>query len=171
MLAMRLVQIVAAAGLFLVLWSLFRLAMGLRFAKVSREEARRVEETRGRRVVAEIALDEGLVLFLEDDQGFYWGANRVRKSEIAGARLLLNCGVLGACARPGVVLPEPIPPEEFEGRERWEVVLYGADGSVQPVHCGTLREGVSREIAGKVFAAVREGFVADQPLHLTKRPS
>jgi hypothetical protein len=147
----------AAAGLLVVLlWSLFRLAMGLRWAKLSREQARQAEETRGRRVVAEIPAGEGdLTLFLEDDRGFYWGAVEVRKPDVAGARLLLNGGVIGSFSRGGWALPEPPSPEEFEGRERWDVILYLRDGRRPLVPCGWLREGVSREIAARVFEAVR----------------
>lgn len=155
----RLVQLVAAVALLALLWRVFRMAMDLRFAKVTREEAREAEEARGRRVVAEIPDGEGLLLFLEDETGFYWGADGARKSEIVGARLILNGGVLGAFRRTGAELPAPPVPEEFEGRERWEVLVYRADGSAHALRCGTLREGVSREIAGRVFAALRASTV------------
>lgn len=155
----KLIQVAAALALLATVWRLFRMAMALRYAKVVREEARAVEEARGRRVVAEIPDGEGLLLFLEDEAGFYWGESALRKPEIVGARLLLNGGVLGAFNRVGVVLPGAPVPEEFEGRERWEVLLYRADGSTQTVRCGTLREGVSRDIAGRVFAAVRTSTV------------
>ena len=147
----------ALAGLALVLflWSLFRFAIGLRVAKLSREEERTAEEQRGRRVVAEIPLDDRLVFFAEDADGFYWGENEARKSALLGARLLLNGGVVGAFARPGMALPDPPIPEPYEGRERWDVILYLEDRSLRVVPCGQLREGVSREIAAMVFAAVK----------------
>jgi hypothetical protein len=148
------VQLLAGLALAILLFRLFRFAMGLRGAKRLREEERRVEEARGRRVVAEIPLDAGLVFFAEDAAGFYWGENEARKPELVGARLLLNGGVMASCARAGVTLPEPPPPEEYEGRERWDVRLHFADGSAKDVACGQLREGVSREIAAAVFAAV-----------------
>lgn len=158
-LTVRLVQIAAALALLALLWRLFRMAMGLRYAKVAREEARAAEEARGRRVVAEIPDGDGLLLFLEDEAGFYWGAESARKRDVVGARLILNGGVLGAFHRAGTELPAPPVPEEFEGRERWEVLVYQADGSTRAVRCGTLREGVSREIAGRVFDAVRASTV------------
>jgi hypothetical protein len=151
-----LLKLAAGIALVLFLWSLFRFAIGLRVAKLSREEERTGEERRGRRVVAEIPLDDRLVFFTEDAAGFYWGENEARKSALAGARMILNGGVLGAFARPGLALPDPPPPEEYEGRERWDVVLYLVDGSTRIVPCGQLREGVSREIAAAVFRAVRE---------------
>ena len=156
-----LVRLAAAIAFVVFLWSLFRFAMGLRFAKLSREEARQAQEARGRRVVTEIpTAQEDLILFLEDHEGFYWGAEGLGKSQVRGARLLLNGGVLGSFCRDAAGLPDPPPPEDDEGKERWEVTLYLADGASRSIPCGTLREGVSREIATKVFDAVRGIFPA-----------
>jgi len=153
-------QLAAAVLLLVLLWGLFRLAMGLRWAKLSREQARGAEESRGRRVVAEVPVGEGdLTFFLEDDRGFYWGGREVRKPDVAGARLLLNGGIIGSFSRGGWALPEPPPPEDFEGRERWDIILYRRDGRHETVPCGSLREGVSREIAARVFEAVRASAV------------
>lgn len=150
------VQILAVAALLLLLWTIFRFAMGLRWAKVSREDARAAEQARGRRVVAEIPLsDDEVVFFVEDEAGFYWGGRQVRKREIRGARLLLNGAVMAGASRDGERLPEPDACEEYEGRERWEVLLFMDTGPTERIACGALREGVSREIAGRVFAAVR----------------
>jgi hypothetical protein len=52
-------------------------------------------------------------------------------------------------------LPAAPPAEEYEGRERWDVLLHLREGRTESVPCGTLREGVSREIAARVFEAVR----------------
>ena len=149
------IRVAAALLLLAALWVLFRFAMALRWSKVVREGSRSAEESRGRRVVAEIPLPDELLFFLEDDAGFYWGASQARKSEIRGGRLLLNGGVIGSFSRPGAALPDPPPPEEYEGRERWDVLIYCAGGRTETVPCGSLREGVSREIAGRVFEAVR----------------
>jgi hypothetical protein len=148
-------RVLLLVALVVVLWRLFRFAMSLRFAKLSREEARRAEEARGRQVVAEIPLSDGVQFFVEEREAFHWGAHAVRKEAIVGARLLLNGGILGAASREGAILPPPPAPEEYEGRERWDVLLYLSDGLVRTIHCGTLREGVSREVAGAVFEAVR----------------
>jgi hypothetical protein len=147
-----------AAGLLLaaLLWALFRLAMGLRWEKLSRERARSGAEAQGRRVVAEIPLSGGeLTFFEEDDEAFHWGAHTVCKADLAGARLLLNGVVVGSVSRAGACLPDPGPPGEPDGRERWDVLLYLVNGTTACVRCGTLREGVSREIAARVFEAVR----------------
>jgi hypothetical protein len=108
-------------------------------------------------VVAEVPTASGeLEFFLEDAEGFYWRGSELRKPDLMGARLLLNGGVIAACARPGLLLPDPPLPEEFEGRERWDVALYLRDGGQRVVSCGSLREGVSRAIGTQVFQAVRE---------------
>jgi hypothetical protein len=152
-----LIQLAAGLALLALLWLLFRFAMGLRWAKVSREQARVEAESSGRRVVAEIPrAGDDLDFFQADAHGFHWGGTSVARSAIQGARLLLNGNVVGSAARPGVALPEPPPAEEFEGRERWDVLLHLAGGARACVPCGSLREGVSREIAARVFEAVRE---------------
>ena len=152
-----LLQVLAAALLAAFLFSMFRYAMALRASKVARQSWREAEESRGRRVVAEIpGAGDAMTLFAEDDEGFYWGAEQVGKRGIAGARLRLNGGILATWSRPGVVLPEPAAPEPFEGRERWDVVLYLDGGGTRVVECGTLREGVSREIATRIFESVRK---------------
>lgn len=153
-------QVVAAAVLLVFLWSLFRFAMGLRWAKLSREAARTAELARGRRVVAEIPQRDGLLLFLEDAAGFSWGTLRADRRAIVGARALLNGGVIASFSRSGTVLPEPPAHEMYEGQERWDVLLYLEGGQPLAVPCGTLREGVSREIALCVFEAVRRGVSA-----------
>lgn len=152
-----LVQIVAFAVFCYFLFSLFRFAMGLRSAKLAREGERACAEGEGRRVVAELPLPTGEVAFLaEDALSFTWGETRVAKADVAGVRMRLNGGVLAEHVRDGVRLPPPSPPEEYEGRERWDVVLYGASGLLASIPCGVLREGVSREVAATVFAAVKK---------------
>ncbi|HKN48216.1 MAG TPA: hypothetical protein VJ144_09615 [Candidatus Polarisedimenticolia bacterium] len=152
------IQALALLALVLALWTVFRFAMGLRWAKLSREDARAAEQARGRRVVAEIPLsDDDIVFFVEDEAGFYWGGRQARKRDIRGARLLLNGAVMASFSRDGEPLPErqSAPAFDDEGREKWEIVLYLRGGRDERVACGSLREGVSREIAARVFEAVR----------------
>jgi hypothetical protein len=152
-----LIRLAALALLLMALWRVFRLAMGLRFAKVSREEARAAEEGSGRSVVAELPLSDAEVVFLvEDADAFRWGRAHVAKRHISGARLMVNGAVLQEFKAPGESLPAPEPPEEYEGRERWEVRVFGRGMAPTAIPCGTLREGISREIAGRVFEAVRK---------------
>lgn len=140
----------------LVLWPVLRYALGLRYAKLAREEARRAAEALGKRVVAEIPLGDDVAFFLEDHAGFYWAGAEAAKRDVAGARLLLNGAVMAQAARAGFVLPEAPMPEEYEGRERWDVVLYLRSGEGLVVPCGTVREGVSREAGTRVFQAARQ---------------
>jgi hypothetical protein len=150
-----LVRVLAAAALLLLLWWCFRLAMGLRWSKIEREEARRRELATGRRVVAELPLPEGVLFFVEDAAGFAWGEAHAPRHDVVGARLLLNSAVVSAASRAGVTLPEPPAPEEEPGREKWEVMAYLRDGRALAVRCGSVREGVSREAARAVFEALR----------------
>jgi hypothetical protein len=153
------IQVLALLALVLALWTVFRFAMGLRWAKVAREDARAAEQARGRRVVAEIPLsDDDIVFFVEDEAGFYWGRRQARKRDIRGARLLLNGAVMASFSRDGEPLPDPAAPEEYEGGEKWEIALYLRGGRDERVACGSLREGVSREIAGRIFAAIRSAL-------------
>ena len=151
------VRALVAIAFVLSLLFLFRFAMGLRFAKRSRERSRLAAEQDGRRIVAEIPLDDDVVFFSEDATGFAWGPQHAARADVIGARMLLNGGVMGTWARPGASLPEPPSAEEYEGRERWDVLVYERSGANRSVPCGTLREGVSREIASRVFEAIRRG--------------
>ena len=156
-----LIKIAAAALLAAVLWWLLRLALALRWSKLSREAARKAEEAAGRRVVAELPLPSGEIeLLLEDGGEFQWGSARAEKASIRGARLLLNGGVMAECSHATLTLPPPEATEAFDGRERWEVALYLTGGAVTVIPCGTLREGVSRETANRVFEAVRACLLA-----------
>jgi hypothetical protein len=155
------IQIAALLVFLFVVFHVFGYAMNLRQAKRARERERDAEEARGRRVVAELPLEDGgVVLLTEDGTDLSWGGARVAKAEIAGARLLLNGGILREFARRPGVLPAPVPPEEFEGRERWEVAVFLEGGGVARIPCGTLREGVSREVAGRVYEAVARSAAA-----------
>ena len=57
------------------------------------------------------------------------------------------------------MLPADGPDQDYEGRERWDVVLRLAGGELLTIPCGTLREGVSREAARDVFDAVARALV------------
>jgi hypothetical protein len=150
-----LIQAGAAAVLLFALWRAFRFAMALRAQQVFREEARRAFEARGQRVVAEVPQASGeLVLFIDEGEAFRWRELHLRKADITGARMLLNGAVMASESRDGAPLPVPPPAEEYEGRERWTVLIY-MSGSTVEIPCGTVREGVSREVARRVYDAVR----------------
>ena len=105
--------------------------------------------------MAELPLAEGVVLFTEDVEAVHWGGLSVPRIQLAGARLLLNSAVVSTAARSGAILPEPPPPEDEPGREKWEVVAYLRDGRAHTIRCGSVREGVSRDAARAVFDALR----------------
>ena len=155
-----LIRILAALLFLAFLWSLIRFAVGLRFEKRAREKALEREESLGRRLVAEVPLGAVMMLVLDDGEALLWGEERQPFSELLGARMLLNGRVLAGVARAGASLPEPETAEEDEERERWDVRLYRRDGTIRDVRCGTVREGVSREIATRVFEAVRAAIAS-----------
>jgi hypothetical protein len=155
-----LIQFAAGLAFLVFVWRAFRYAMALRSGRVFREEARRAEEAAGRTIVAELPGHDGrLDLLVADATHFQWAGGRVAKADIVGCRLLLNGGLMGSAARLGVTLPETDAGEEYEGRERWDVRVYTATGSAD-IACGRVREGVSREIAQSVFAAVKAALAA-----------
>jgi hypothetical protein len=149
-----LVELLAAILLVGTLFVAFRFAMGLRWARLMREKALFEELERGRRLIAEVPTPSGEIeLFLADASGFYWAGEELSKHELVGARLLLNGAVMRECRRPDTRLPEAEPPEDYEGRERWEVLAFRSQGTLL-IPCGSLREGVSREAAREVFDAL-----------------
>jgi len=150
-----LVKLLAGAAFVVLVFRLLRFALGLRAQVHAREEERRAQEARGRTVVAELPLADGVALFLEDAAGFYWGEDALAKRELAAARLVLNGGVVAQAARSGFELPPPGSAAEFDGSEQWEVALYALDGGLRRVACGRLREGVSRDAASAVFRAAK----------------
>jgi len=156
-----LVKLLAALAFAYLVVRLLRFALGLRAQMRAREAERAAQEASGRRVVAELPLEDGVALFLEDAAGFYWRDRAVAKTALDGARLLLNGGVVAQAARAGASLPElPAAPPEFDGSEQWEVALHLAGGTERRVSCGRLREGVSREAASAVFEAAKAWFEA-----------
>jgi hypothetical protein len=149
------IRLLAAGALLLLLFWLFRLAMGLRWAKLSREAERRDFEAAGRRLLAEVPDHEGaLVLFFEDAVAFRWGERELPKTEILGLRLMLNGRVVDERARAEFALPAAGWEQEFDGRERWDVLVHVHGGGRLDIPCGSLREGVSREAARQVFEAM-----------------
>jgi len=167
-----LVELLAAILLVGTLFVAFRFAMGLRWARLMREKALFEELERGRRLIAEVPTPSGEIeLFLEDAWGFYWSGAEMGKRELVGARLLVNGAVLRECRRAGAELPAAEPPEEYEGRERWEVAAF-LSGGMSLIRCGSLREGVSRDAARQVFDALEAACAAppDQPQAIASTP-
>jgi secondary thiamine-phosphate synthase enzyme len=164
-----LIQLLAGLALLAVLWMLFRFAMALRWAKVAREQARSEAESRGRRVVTEIPLSgDELAFFQEEGERFHWGGRSVAKAEIKGARLLLNGNVVGAFSRPGAALPEPPPAEEYEGGERWDVLLYLTSRLTMNVPARMDFVNITPQVEKAVAdSGVREGLCLVNAMHIT----
>jgi len=157
-----LVPAVATILLLVALLSAFRFAMGLRYAKLLREQALLDEAARGRRVVAEVPTTGGqILLFREDDARFYWAETSCAKRDLVAARLLLNGAVVGEAAAGGVAALPAAPGLDSEDlRERWEVVAYRRGATPLTIPCGRLREGVSRDAARAVFESLRSAIDA-----------
>lgn len=149
-----------AVGL-VVLLVLLALSMATTLRWRYRDHARvrsRLREE-GRRVVAEVPVEDRLEFFSEDAGAFYWTGRTIPKREIRAARLLISGAPLSTVrARRGGVSETSDPPDgaaapEVE-RERWDVAIE-TDGERVLVECGAIRQQVSQELARSVFEAVR----------------
>jgi len=156
-----LVPALATLLLLIALLSAFRFAMGLRYAKLLREQALLEEAARGRRVVAEVPTSDGrILLFREDDERFYWAETSCAKRDVVAARLLLNGAVVGEVSAGDAALPGAPGLDPGDLRERWEVVAYRDGAAPLSIPCGSLREGVSRDAARAVFESLRSAIGA-----------
>jgi hypothetical protein len=148
--------IVAAALVFGAL----SLATSLTVSRKRRRRARDDEQSRGRRIVAEIPGDDDLRLFTEDERQFHYGQHAVDKDRIAAVRVLINGSPIAVYLSKRHASEAAVQPTSFEdrpegiARDRWDVAIERADG-VMLVECGAIRERVSQELARAVFEAVK----------------
>ena len=118
------------------------------------------ERAKGRTIVAELPTAEELVLFSEDDDRFYYGAQPIPKHEILAVRVLINGSPIAAVQSARSGREQGPPATTFEdrpegiARDRWDVAIETVTGTVL-VECGAIRERVSQELARAVFDAVR----------------
>ena len=149
-----------AVGL-VVLLVLLALSMATTLRWRYRDHARirgRLREE-GRRVVAEVPVEDRLEFFSEDAGAFYWAGRTIPKREIRAARLLISGAPLSTVrARRGGLSEASDPPDgaaapEVE-RERWDVAIE-TDHERVLVEFGAIRQQVSQELARSVFEAVR----------------
>ena len=161
-----------AVGL-VVLLVLLALSMATTLRWRYRDHARirvRLREE-GRRVVAEVPVEDRLEFFSEDAGAFYWAGRTIPKREIRAARLLISGAPLATVrARRGGVSEasdpsDGAPAPEVE-RERWDVAIE-TDHERVLVECGAIRQQVSQELARSVFEAVRRA-VEEQDQHGTE---
>jgi hypothetical protein len=148
--------IVAAA---LVLGAL-SLATTLTFYRKRRRRTRDEEQAQGRRIIAEIPVEDDLRLFSEDDRQFHYGQQTVDKDRIAAVRVLINGAPIAAYVAKRFAANAALQPTSFDdrpegiARDRWDVAIERQDG-VLLVECGAIRERVSQELARAVFDAVK----------------
>jgi hypothetical protein len=148
--------LVAAA---LVLGAL-SLATTLTFYRKRRRRTRDEEQAQGRRIIAEIPVDDDLRLFSEDDRQFHYGQQTVDKDRIAAVRVLINGAPIAAYVAKRFAANAALQPTSFDdrpegiARDRWDVAIERPDG-VLLVECGAIRERVSQELARAVFDAVK----------------
>ena len=125
-----------------------------------RRRTRDGEESRGRRVIAEIPAGDDLLLFSEDSRQFHYGTEAVDKDRIAAVRVLINGVPIAAYVSTRHAGGAAIPATSFEdrpegiARDRWDVALERTDGTML-VECGAIRERISQELARAVFDAVK----------------
>jgi hypothetical protein len=148
---------IIAAALLLAAASL---ATTLHYVRRRRLNAREVEGTHGRTVVAEIPAADDLVLFTEDADRFFYGDLTIRKETIAAARVLINGSPIAAVVAPRHAGSQAAQPTSFEdrpegiARDRWDVAIETTAGT-SLIECGAIRERVSQELARAVFEAVK----------------
>ena len=135
------------------------LATTLQLYRRRRQRARDSERALGRRIIAELPVGDGLVLFSEDDVRFHYGEQSVDKDLIAAARVLINGAPISATvsrAHGSNALHPTSFDDRPEGiaRDRWDVAIETTRGTVL-VQCGAIRERVSQELARAVYDAVK----------------
>jgi hypothetical protein len=135
------------------------LATTLQRYRRRRLRAQDSERALGRTIIAEIPVNDRLVLFSEDEVRFHYGERSIDKDLIAAARVLINGAPISATVAQahGAVALQPTSFEDRpEGiaRDRWDVAIETLAGTVL-VECGAIRERVSQELARTVYDAVK----------------
>lgn len=169
---------IVAVALLLVALSL---ATTLRRYRQIRQRARDSERALGRTIIVELPTADGLLLFSEDQERFYYGDRAIDKDRITAVRVLINGAPIAAVVSDRHARATALPPStgadaeagtratpRREGanteivdtrpdgilRDRWDVAIESAAGTVA-VECGAIRERVSQELARAVFDAVK----------------
>jgi hypothetical protein len=156
----RMRDLVAAIVAAVLVFGALSLATSLTVSRKRRRRTRDAEQSRGRRIVAEIPGDDDLRLFTEDERQFHYGDKAVDKDRIAAVRVLINGSPIAAYLSKRHASDTVVQPTSFEdrpegiARDRWDVAIERADG-VMLVECGAIRERVSQELARAVFEAVK----------------
>ena len=153
-------DLVAAIVAVVLVFGALSLATTLTVYRRRRRRTRDTEESRGRRIVAEIPGDDDLRLFTEGERQFHYGAEAIDKDRIAAVRVLINGAQIAAYVSRRQASGTALQPTSFEdrpegiARDRWDVAIERIDG-LTLVECGAIRERVSQELARSVFDAVK----------------
>ena len=149
----------ALVAILLILFAL-RLATTLTRDRRRRNDERAAIAAGGRKILAEIPSDEGLLFFTEDAAAFHLGDRPIPKAAITAARVLVNGAPIAVAARPGhdaaAAISSDLVRQRPEGlaRDQWDVAIDTGQSTVV-VPCGAIREQVSQELARGIFDAVK----------------
>ena len=141
------------------------MATSLQWYRRSHAKSRRSVQSRGQSILAEIPASEGLRLFTEDADAFYWMGRTIPKHEIRATRVLISGAPISVCVSTRFSVSPPRDAVDVDGttdgfgRDRWDVAIDLQDETVL-VECGAIRERVSQELARQVFDAVRRDIEA-----------
>jgi hypothetical protein len=137
------------------------LATTLQRYRRERQRARDSERALGRSIVAELPLDDDLVIVSEDEARLYYGERSVDKDLIAAVRVLINGSPIAAYeSRRHARAAAAIQPTSFDdrpegiARDRWDVAIEALNGTLL-IECGAIRERVSQELARTIFERVK----------------
>ena len=157
--AMR--DFVAALIAVVLLVVALSLATGLQMYNKRRKQTRRAASDRGQTIVAELPSERDLTLFSEDQTQFYYADHAIPKDQIHAVRVLINGSPIAVCLSPRFPSAASAPPTSVDERpegiahDRWDVAIEATSGTTV-IACGAIREGVSQELARKIFEAVKK---------------
>ena len=153
-------DVVAALMAVALLFFALRLATTLTRDRRKRGSEREAIAASGRRILAEIPSDTGLLFFTEDTEAFHFGERPLPKAAITAARVLINGAPIAVAASPdhrdAATISSELIQERPEGlsRDRWDVAIDTVEDTVL-VPCGAIREQISQELARTIFDAVK----------------
>ena len=141
------------------------LATGLQTYNKRRKQTRRAARDRGQTIVAELPSERDLTLFSEDQTQFYYADHAIPKDQIHAVRVLINGSPIAVCLSPRFPSAASAPGTSVDERpegiahDRWDVTIEATSGTTL-IECGAIREGVSQELARKIFEAVKKDMEA-----------
>ena len=150
----------ALVAILLILFAL-RLATALTRDRRQRRGERAAIAAGGRKILAEIPADTGLVFVTENAEAFHVAGRAIPKATITAARVLVNGAPIAVAASPehraAAAIPSDLVRQRPEGlaRDQWDVAIDTEGGTVI-VPCGAIREQISQELARSVFDAVKQ---------------